>query len=231
MIDVDKISEGIKTVAKTAESVFVDVVANVKNKSEGEEENGKSFDVSSLVDKVGSMAKDIDLKQITSFIETMVSDFIRQQQDFQKTIPVKIKTWPHFKGDLPKYESAGASGLDVRAQLSEPMMIEPNQRVLIPTGLSMEIPVEYEIQARPRSGLALKKGLTLVNTPGTIDADYRGEIKMIMINLGAEPVVIEDQERIAQLVICPVIKAEFEWVEELSDTARGEGGFGSTGTK
>lgn len=231
MIDVDKISEGIKTIAKTAESVFVDVVANVKNKSEGVEENSKSFEVSSLVDKVGSMAKDIDLKQITSFIETMVSDFIRQQQDFQKTIPVKIKTWSHFKGELPKYESAGASGLDVRAQLSEPMVIEPSQRVLIPTGLSMEIPVEYEIQARPRSGLALKKGLTLVNTPGTIDADYRGEIKMIMINLGAEPVVIEDQERIAQLVICPVIKAEFEWVEELSDTARGEGGFGSTGTK
>lgn len=227
-IDLDKISEGIKTVAKTAESVFVDLTSKVKSETSEEEAASQG---ASVMDKMGGIAKDIDLKQILGFVETMVADFVRAQQDFQKKVPVKIKTWPHFKGDLPKYESQGASGLDVRAQLESPMVIEPGQRVLIPTGLSMEVPLEYEIQARPRSGLALKKGLSLVNTPGTIDADYRGEIKIIMINLGTESVVIEDQERIAQLVICPVVKAEFEWADELSDTARGEGGFGSTGTK
>lgn len=227
-IDLDKISEGIKTVAKTAESVFVDLTSKVKSETSEEEAASQG---ASVMDKMGGIAKDIDLKQILGFVETMVADFVRAQQDFQKKVPVKIKTWPHFKGDLPKYESQGASGLDVRAQLESPMVIEPGQRVLIPTGLSMEVPLEYEIQARPRSGLALKKGLSLVNTPGTIDADYRGEIKIIMINLGTQSVVIEDQERIAQLVICPVVKAEFEWADELSDTARGEGGFGSTGTK
>lgn len=227
-IDLDKISEGIKTVAKTAESVFVDLTSKVKSETSEEEAASQG---ASVMDKMGGIAKDIDLKQILGFVETMVADFVRAQQDFQKKVPVKIKTWPHFKGDLPKYESQGASGLDVRAQLESPTVIEPGQRVLIPTGLSMEVPLEYEIQARPRSGLALKKGLSLVNTPGTIDADYRGEIKIIMINLGTESVVIEDQERIAQLVICPVVKAEFEWADELSDTARGEGGFGSTGTK
>lgn len=227
-IDLDKISEGIKTVAKTAESVFVDLTSKVKSETP---EEGADAQGASMMDKMGGIAKDIDLKQILGFVETMVADFVRAQQDFQKKVPVKIKTWSHFKGDLPKYESQGASGLDVRAQLESPMVIEPGQRVLIPTGLSMEVPLEYEIQARPRSGLALKKGLSLVNTPGTIDADYRGEIKIIMINLGTEFVVIEDQERIAQLVICPVVKAEFEWADELSDTARGEGGFGSTGTK
>lgn len=100
---------------------------------------------------------------------------------------------------------------------------------MIPTGLSFEIPPGYEIQARPRSGLAAKQGITLLNTPGTIDADYRGEVKVILINLGLEPVEICDQERIAQMVLCPVIQAHFEVVEELGDSARGVGGFGSTG--
>ena len=142
---------------------------------------------------------------------------------------VKVKTWPHFKGELPKYESAGASGLDVRAQIDQPIILKPMERVLVPTGLTFEIPVGFEIQARPRSGWAAKHGLTLMNTPGTIDADYRGEIKVILVNLGTETVTINDQDRCAQLVICPIIQAQFELATELSSTERGAGGFGSTG--
>lgn len=144
-------------------------------------------------------------------------------------IQVKVKTLEHFKGDLPQYQSAGASGFDVRAQLSEPIVIQPGTRVMIPTGLSFEIPFGYEIQARPRSGLAAKNGLTVLNTPGTIDADYRGEVKIILINLGQEPLQLNDQDRCAQLVIAPVLQAEFVLSQELSDTIRGAGGFGSTG--
>lgn len=144
---------------------------------------------------------------------------------------VKVKTWPHFKGELPQYQSLGASGFDVRAQLDKPIVLKPMERALVPTALTFEIPLGYEIQARPRSGWAAKQGLTLLNTPGTIDADYRGEIKMIVVNLGQEPVTINDQERCAQLVICPIIQAEFELAEQLSDTIRGENGFGSTGKK
>ncbi len=144
-------------------------------------------------------------------------------------IAVKIQRRENFKGDLPKYESALASGFDVRAQLDSPVMLNPGERALIPTGLSFEIPGGFEIQARPRSGFAIKKGISLVNTPGTIDADYRGEVKVILINHGQEPVEIADQERIAQFVICPVYQAAFEVVTDLSDTARGTGGFGSTG--
>lgn len=144
-------------------------------------------------------------------------------------VQVKVMKWPHFQGELPAYQSAWASGFDVRAQLKEPMVLKPGERTLIPTALSFEIPMGYEIQARPRSGLALKQGISLVNTPGTIDADYRGEVKIIIINLGNEPVTIQNQDRIAQLVICPVMQADFECVETLADTARGAGGFGSTG--
>lgn len=142
---------------------------------------------------------------------------------------VKIKTWPHFKGELPKYQSAGASGFDVRAQLSAPVVLQPMGRTLIPTGLTFEIPLGFEIQARPRSGLAAKQGLSVLNTPGTIDADYRGEVQIILVNLGQDVVTIMDQDRCAQLVIAPVIQAQFELVNELSDTQRGAGGFGSTG--
>lgn len=142
---------------------------------------------------------------------------------------VKIKKWPHFKGELPAYQSHGASGFDVRAQLDQPLTLKPMERALVPTGLTFEIPVGYEIQARPRSGLAAKQGLSVLNTPGTIDADYRGEVKVILVNLGQEPIVINDQERCAQFVICPIIQASFHLVDELSDTARGAGGFGSTG--
>lgn len=144
---------------------------------------------------------------------------------------IKIKTWPHFKGELPAYQSLGASGFDVRAQLDKSIVLKPMERTLIPTGLSFEIPLGYEIQARPRSGWAAKQGLTLLNTPGTIDADYRGEVKVIVVNLGQEPVEIHDQDRCAQLVICPIVQVEFETVNELSSTERGEGGFGSTGKK
>ncbi|MFN3696462.1 MAG: dUTP diphosphatase [Pseudobdellovibrio sp.] len=142
---------------------------------------------------------------------------------------VKVRVWPHYKGELPAYQSAGASGFDVRAQLDQPIVLKPMERTLVPTGLTFEIPNGFEIQARPRSGWAAKQGLTVLNTPGTIDADYRGEIKVILINLGQEPVLINDQDRCAQLVICPVIQAQFELASDLSSTERGAGGFGSTG--
>lgn len=144
-------------------------------------------------------------------------------------ITVKVKRWPHFKGELPAYQSKLASGFDVRAQLETPMTLAVGDRALVPTGLSFEIPEGFEIQARPRSGWALKQGMTLLNTPGTIDADYRGEVKIILVNLGQDPVTIADQERIAQLVVCPIMQVQLETVDDLSDTARGAGGFGSTG--
>ena len=142
---------------------------------------------------------------------------------------IKIKKWPHFKGELPAYQTAGASGFDVRAQLETPITLKPMERTMIPTGLSFEIPMGYEIQARPRSGWAAKQGLTLLNTPGTIDADYRGEVKVIVVNLSETAVTINDQDRCAQFVICPVLQVKFDLVDELSDTVRGAGGFGSTG--
>lgn len=144
-------------------------------------------------------------------------------------IPVKIKKLAHFKGELPKYQSTHASGFDVMAQLESSIVIKPKERVMVPTGLSFEIPPGYEIQTRPRSGLAWKHGLTIVNTPGTIDADYRGEVKILLLNLGEEPIEIRDQERIAQCVLAPVIQADWMDADELSATDRGAGGFGSTG--
>ncbi len=144
-------------------------------------------------------------------------------------IPLKIKRLEHYKGELPQYQSSLASGFDVRAQIPEAIVLAPLQRTLLPTGLSFEIPPGYEIQARPRSGLAAKFGLGLVNSPGTIDADYRGEVKVILINWGSEPFRVEPQERVAQLVLAPVVQADFEIVEDLSSTSRGHGGFGSTG--
>lgn len=144
-------------------------------------------------------------------------------------VPLKVKLLANFKGELPKYETVHASGLDIRAMLSEPLSVQPGQRVLIPTGLSMEIPPGFEIQVRPRSGLAAKSGITVLNTPGTVDADYRGEVKVIVANLGDQPFEIKDMDRIAQMVLCPVVQAELVVSDELSDTARGAGGFGSTG--
>jgi len=130
---------------------------------------------------------------------------------------------------LPQYESKGASGMDLRAFLDADVSIPPLGRVKIPTGIKIEVPEGYEAQVRPRSGLAYKKGLTVLNSPGTIDSDYRGDLDIILINLGQENVIIKDGERIAQLVIAPVCKASLAEVGELTETTRGGGGFGSTG--
>ncbi len=146
-----------------------------------------------------------------------------------KKVSLKIRRLEHYQGELPAYQTELASGFDVRAQVTSTIVLRPGERAMVPTALSFEIPAGYEIQARPRSGLAAKQGISLVNTPGTIDADYRGEVKIILINLGQEPVEIKNQDRIAQLVMCPVIQAEFEVVDSLGESARGEGGFGSTG--
>lgn len=132
---------------------------------------------------------------------------------------------------LPNYETIASAGMDLRANLSEPIVLEPLQRALIPTGLFMELPIGYEAQVRPRSGLALKKGITCLNSPGTIDADYRGEIGVILANLSNETFVVENGERIAQMVIAKHERAEWIEVEILSETERGTGGFGSTGVK
>ena len=130
---------------------------------------------------------------------------------------------------LPAYETTGAAGMDVRANITKEIELQPLDRVLIPTGLKFAIPEGYEIQVRPRSGLARKHGLTVLNTPGTIDSDFRGELGIILINLSRETYVIQPEERIAQLVLSPVVQAEFEEVETLNETERGEGGFGHTG--
>ena len=147
-------------------------------------------------------------------------------------IKIAVAPLPHFAGlPLPAYETAQAAGMDLRAAVPEnaPLTLAPGARDMIPTGLTMALPDGYEAQVRPRSGLAAKNGITCLNTPGTIDADYRGEIKVILINLGAEPFVIKRGERIAQMVIAPVTRATLVQVETLDTTARGAGGFGSTG--
>ncbi len=130
---------------------------------------------------------------------------------------------------LPKYETSGSSGMDLSANIKTFVKINPGSTVIIPTGLSVSIPKGYEIQIRPRSGLAAKNKISVLNTPGTIDADYRGEIKVILINLGEDEFLIEKGLRIAQMVVSPVIQVELEEVEELENTSRGKGGFGSTG--
>lgn len=132
---------------------------------------------------------------------------------------------------LPEYASEGASGADVRAHIPEPLVLEPGACILVPTGLSFEIPAGYEIQVRPRSGLALKHQVSVLNTPGTIDADYRGELKVILINHGKKSFLIEPGMRIAQLVVAPVVQAEFVPLAALSSTARGAGGFGHSGVR
>jgi len=132
---------------------------------------------------------------------------------------------------LPSYETIASAGMDLRANLTDPVVLEPMERALIPTGLFMELPIGFEAQVRPRSGLALKKGITCLNSPGTIDADYRGEIGVILANLSKERFIIENGERIAQMVIAKHERAEWVEAEELSTTERGAGGFGSTGVK
>ena len=132
---------------------------------------------------------------------------------------------------LPKYETEGSSGLDLAAHINESIEIKPGSTAIIPTGLAVSIPKNFEIQIRPRSGLAAKKQISVLNTPGTIDADYRGELKVILINLGDKSFLVENGARIAQMVLCPVVRANLKEVKTLKDTKRGSGGFGSTGTK
>lgn len=143
------------------------------------------------------------------------------------SVPVKIALAPGCVA--PEYASDGAAGLDLRARV--PVDLMPGERALVPTGLFLEIPPGYEGQVRPRSGLAIRNGLSMVNSPGTIDCDYRGEVQVILINHGQERVWLDAGERIAQLVICPVVRADLQVVESLTETARGGGGFGSTGTR
>lgn len=144
---------------------------------------------------------------------------------------MEVKIINRSKHSLPSYETKASAGMDVRANLDVPLEIKPLERALVKTGLFMEIPVGCECQVRPRSGLAFKKGITVLNAPGTIDADYRGEVGVILINLSNETFVVEDGERIAQLVFTNYKQASWQIVESLSETERGEGGFGSTGVK
>jgi dUTP pyrophosphatase len=143
---------------------------------------------------------------------------------------IRIQVLSHAKGlELPSYASSGAAGADLRAAVDADLEIEPGGRMAVPTGLVMEIPRGWEGQVRPRSGLAIRHGLTVVNAPGTIDSDYRGEVKVLLVNLGDDAVTIHRGDRVAQLVLAPVVRAEFVEVGELEATDRGTGGFGSTG--
>lgn len=146
------------------------------------------------------------------------------------TVTLELKRLDHGRDlPLPAYQSDLAAGLDLQAAVDQPLTLAPGERALVPTGLSMALPAGYEAQVRPRSGLAAKHGITVLNTPGTIDADYRGEVKVILINLGSEPFEINRGERIAQMIVAPVLQAQIVEVETLSETERGSGGFGSTG--
>ncbi len=144
---------------------------------------------------------------------------------------MQVKIINTSQNDLPKYETSASAGIDVRANLTTAIVLKPLERILVKTGLFLEIPEGYEAQVRPRSGLALKNGITVLNSPGTIDADYRGEVGVILINLSNQEFTIENGERIAQIVFAKVEQAEWLEVNSLSETERGEGGFGSTGVK
>jgi len=145
-------------------------------------------------------------------------------------IMCKFQKLPHASDlPLPSYETANSAGMDLRAALGEPVELKSGQRMLVPTGLRMSIPRGFEAQIRPRSGMAYKHGITMLNTPGTIDSDYRGEVKLLAVNLGENPYTIRHGDRIAQMVIAPVVQAELIEVSTLDETKRGEGGFGSTG--
>ena len=146
-------------------------------------------------------------------------------------VGVKLTVLPHGSGlPLPAYATAAAAGVDLAAAIDAPLILGPGERKDVPTGIALALPPGWEGQVRPRSGLALRHGITVLNSPGTIDADYRGEIRVVLANLGSAPVTIARGERIAQLVIAPVSRAEWQLVSELPATARGTGGFGSTGT-
>ena len=143
---------------------------------------------------------------------------------------MQVKVINKSKHPLPQYETIGSAGMDVRANIDQAITLAPLDRVLVKTGLFVEIPLGYEIQVRPRSGLAFKKGITVLNSPGTIDADYRGEIGVLLVNLSSDPFVIEDGERVAQLVLSSHEQAQWQEVDVLEESNRGQGGFGSTGT-
>ena len=142
---------------------------------------------------------------------------------------IKVKIINQSPNALPEYATEGSAGMDIRANLTAPIVLKPLERTLVPTGLYMELPLGYEAQIRPRSGLAAKQGITCLNTPGTIDSDYRGEIKVILINLSNEEQTLNHGDRIAQMVVSPVVQIGWEAVEEIGTTARNEGGFGHTG--
>lgn len=144
---------------------------------------------------------------------------------------MKVKIVNSSRYGAPSYSTPLSAGMDLRADLAEPVVLKPLQRLLVPTGLRIELPESYEAQIRPRSGLAIKHGISLVNTPGTVDADYRGEIKVILVNLSSEDFTVNPGERIAQMVVARHERVEWEEVEELAESSRGEGGFGSTGRK
>lgn len=146
------------------------------------------------------------------------------------TVTVRIEVLPEARDlPLPEYATPGAAGLDLRAAVVEPVVLSPGERRVVPTGLKIAVPVGYEAQVRPRSGLAVHHGIALVNSPGTIDADYRGEVRVILVNLGSEPFLISRGDRIAQLVVAPVARVAWEPVEAVEPTERGQGGFGHTG--
>jgi dUTP pyrophosphatase len=149
-----------------------------------------------------------------------------------KNIEVKVKVLAHGAGlALPAYATEGSAGLDLRAAISEALTLKPGERRLVPTGLAFSIPQGFEAQVRPRSGLALKHGVTMLNTPGTIDSDYRGEVGVIMANLGQEDFIVQPGDRVAQMVFAPVVHAKWKQVEDLDKTERHAGGFGHTGKK
>lgn len=146
-------------------------------------------------------------------------------------VTIQVRRLAHGEGlPLPAYATAGAAGMDLLAAVTAPVTVAPGQRALIPTGLTIALPAGFELQVRPRSGLALRHGIVLPNSPGTIDEDYRGEVQVIVLNAGDAPFVVERGTRIAQAVVAPVVRARWEEVDSLDATSRGEGGFGSTGT-
>ncbi|MDP4281538.1 MAG: dUTP diphosphatase [Bacteroidota bacterium] len=144
---------------------------------------------------------------------------------------MKIRIVNHSRHPFPAYETEYSAGMDLRANLEQELLLKPMERALVPTGLFIELPVGFEAQVRPRSGLAIKRGVSVLNTPGTIDADYRGEIKVILVNLSKDDFIVQDGDRIAQMIIARHERAEWEPVEQLVETARGTGGFGHTGSK
>jgi dUTP pyrophosphatase len=156
---------------------------------------------------------------------------VRDVNQPSSTVPIQVVRLPHADGlPLPSYATAGAAGMDLLAAVAEPLTIAPGGRELVPTGIKIALPPGYELQVRPRSGLALKHGIVLPNSPGTVDEDYRGELQVIVMNAGEAPFTVERGMRIAQAVVSPVVRAEWREVAALPETARGAGGFGSTGT-